>query len=254
MSRRKTGTREWAEHSVNIARGCQHRCAYCFARAMATRFGRAVDEEDWANIKVDRSKVEKRYPKKAGRIMFPTTHDIVPEIFGECVIVLKKMLNAGNQVLIVSKPHFECILGLLAILSSWKDQVTFRFTIGADDDAILGLWEPGAPPFDERMASLVVAFENGWRTSVSIEPMLDAPNIERLVEKTDPYVNGEIWIGKMNKIACRVVSMEKVEIARIEANQTDDKILKIVEALKGNPKIQWKDSIKEVIKRYGPGN
>lgn len=36
-------------------------------------------------------------------------------------------------------------------------------------------------------------------------------------------------------------------IARIEAGQTDEKIREVYEALKGEPKVRWKDSVKRVV-------
>jgi hypothetical protein len=41
--------------------------------------------------------------------MFPSSHDILPEILDNYLIVLKKLLKAGNSVLIVSKPWPFCI-------------------------------------------------------------------------------------------------------------------------------------------------
>jgi hypothetical protein len=38
--------------------------------------------------------------------------------------------------------------------------------------------------------------------------------------------------------------------AKIKAQQTDHQILALVEALKGNPKIRWKDSIKKVLAKH----
>lgn len=38
--KRISGTKEWAAHNLNIVQGCGHRCRYCYARAMAHRFGR----------------------------------------------------------------------------------------------------------------------------------------------------------------------------------------------------------------------
>lgn len=31
MSKKKTGTREWSESSLNIAIGCKNNCRYCYA-------------------------------------------------------------------------------------------------------------------------------------------------------------------------------------------------------------------------------
>ena len=47
ITRRKTGTREWSEHSVNCRQGCTNGCLYCYARAQALRFGRITSGDAW---------------------------------------------------------------------------------------------------------------------------------------------------------------------------------------------------------------
>jgi DNA repair photolyase len=132
----------------------------------------------------------------------------------------------------------------------YKRQILFRFTIGACDDTVLSFWEPGAPAYGERMASLQYAYENGFQTSVSVEPMLDSANIGRLIAEVLPYVTETIWIGKMNHLT-RLVKNADVQllsaIQHVEAGQTDDIIRSIYERHKLNPKVRWKASIKKVV-------
>lgn len=256
MTEKKTGTREWAKHNLNIARGCSNGCLYCYARANALRFRQIDSTEGWKEMKVFKAKVEKGYGKRKNDdpdvydIMFPTAHDITPDILGECVIVLRKVLEAGNTVLIVSKPSLVCIEGMVWELKEWKDQVVWRFTIGSDDDDILSFWEPNAPPFQERLDALKHCYENGWTTSVSIEPMLDPVNIDRLVEALLPSVSETIWIGKANRIRHRCPDVASGVLDELEEAYADEEILAIVERWDDNPKIRWKDSIKEVIKAH----
>ena len=136
--------------------------------------------------------------------MFPTSHDITPQFLEECVTVLRKLLAAGNEVLIVTKPHLECIERLCRELAAYKEKIVFRFTIGAMDDELLRFWEPGAPAFAERLAALKHAHEQGFRTSVSAEPMLDVPHAVELYETLVPFVTDTIWFGKMNDVRKRV--------------------------------------------------
>lgn len=251
--RRKTGTREWAARNLNIAKGCSHDCRYCYARHDAVNRFKRVEAEAWTTMVVDTERVAKGYGKRKNEddavydLMFPTAHDITPEILDDCVTVLRKVLVAGNTVLIVSKPHQLCVDVLCSELGRWKAQAAFRFSIGADDDSVLQLWEPGAPAFQERLYCLRHAHEQGWTTSVSIEPMLDPKNIDRLIAVLDPHVNETIWIGKMNKVRQRCRDVPEGALAALEAEYADEKILAMVERLKDNPKIQWKDSVKLVI-------
>lgn len=252
MAKKKTGTREWADVNVNIINGCEHRCRYCYAAEMAKRFGRIAALDDWGTtcFELRPAEVDKTRKKYKGRVMFPTSHDITPRFLDECVTVLRKLLAAGNEVLIVSKPHLECVQRLCQELAAYKEKVIFRFTIGAMDDELLRYWEPGAPAFAERLAALKHAHEQGFRTSVSAEPMLDVPHAVELYEALIPYVTDTIWFGKMNDVRRRVAVQtpeDEVAVRRIEENQTDERIVELYQRLKDNPKIQWKDSFKAVV-------
>jgi len=130
--------------------------------------------------------------------MFPGTHDITPDNFEACFTVLKKLLKVGNRVLVVSKPRLKLITKICDQLKDYKNHLLFRFTIGSSNNKILSFWEPNAPTYDERKEALKYAHRAGYRTSVSIEPMLDADNIEALVDDLAPFVNHSIWIGIMN--------------------------------------------------------
>jgi len=257
VTKRKTGTREWAARNLNIATGCSHDCRYCYARHDAVKRFKRIEPADWTTMVVDQARVAKGYGKRKNEddsvydIMFPTAHDVTPEIVGDCITVLKKVLDAGNTVLIVTKPHLACVAKMISALGQWKAQVAFRFTIGADTDEILSVWEPGAPPFAERLAALKTAFDHGWTTSVSAEPMLDPANVDRLVNQLLPFVNETLWLGKMNKIRSRCTGLPESALTALEAEYTDDKILQIVDRWDGTPQIEWKDSIKQVIEARG---
>lgn len=221
MAKRISGTKEWARSNVNCVDGCEHNCRYCYARAMAVRFGRR-SEDDWARMEVRQDEVDKRRTKRQGRVMFPTTHDITPSVLTPCLEMLLKLLKAGNEVLIVSKPHLTCITAICDACHEHRDKILFRFTIGAMDDRILSFWEPGAPPFAERFASLQRAYNAGFQTSVSVEPMLDSVFIVSLFRTLAPFVTDCIWIGKMNKVETRVTitsSDVAAEVQRIQAGR-----------------------------------
>jgi DNA repair photolyase len=174
-------------------------------------------------------------------------------------VVLEKLLKAGNKVLVVSKPHIQCITYICDQLGDYRDSILFRFTIGAMDNRVLSFWEPGAPSYEERKESLRYAFENGFQTSVSVEPMLDNEHIFDLVDDLSPYVTDAIWIGKMNQPRRRIEITDEVveaEVVKIESGQTDERIIEIYESLKSSPLIKWKESIKKVVKidlPDGPG-
>jgi DNA repair photolyase len=216
---------------------------------MALRFKRTTPLEWPKEVVLEHELVKKRRYER-GTTMFPTTHDITPGNLQACEMVLKNLLGAGNKVLIVSKPHRVCVQALIQSLAEWKGQILFRFTIGVIDEDLRKLWEPGAPDFAERLDSLRLAYEAGYETSVSIEPLLEPWNVHSLIRNLRPLVTHSIWIGKANQLRQRTswkLPADHPELVRLLSWQTDDRIREIYENLHDDPLVKWKDSYKEVI-------
>ncbi|MFA6482305.1 MAG: hypothetical protein WCW62_06995 [Bacteroidales bacterium] len=251
MSNTVFGTKEWAPQSANIVEGCSNNCKYCYAREMAVRFGRR--ESDQWNKEIYRADwAMKRFNPSNGRIMFPSTHDITLANLNWAIQFLSKILEAGNEVLIVTKPQPDCIKAICDTFIPFRHKIMFRFTIGSLDDRVLSFWEPGASKFPDRLLSIQYAFFNGFKTSVSCEPMLDG-HPEPLADVLLPYVNDAIWFGKPNFLIRRLsrngYSDEISYNAAIALQNTfsDDFILRLYSRFEANPKIKWKESIKKVL-------
>jgi DNA repair photolyase len=250
-ARKGTGTHEWAERTENIARGCPHNCLYCYAAQNAKRF-KLRDRADWPREELTARANLTSYPARDGVIMFPSAHDITPFNVEAYLRVAKLMLAKGNKLLIVSKPHYAVIARLCTELSAYKALILFRFTIGTIDEATALHWEPGAPTPDERIKALALAHSNGYRTSVSAEPLLGGLATAQTLEAVRPYVTDTVWIGKMNKIRARVDMADPAAASRaqdIERAQTDGHILALVDSLGDDELVRWKDSVLEVIAR-----
>lgn len=245
-----SGTKEWAEVTENIQRGCVNDCLYCYAAHNANRFGQRYRDQ-WAEEVLTKRAQINSYPARDGVVMFPSSHDITPFNVEHFIRVAALILKKGNRLLIVSKPRRECIGRVMDALEPWREQILFRFTIGALDELLTKFWEPGAPHPLDRLDSLSDAEARGFARSVSIEPMLaGAEETLRVVENVLSYSPETVWIGKMNKSRLRV-SMTSREIAEavrlVEVQQRDEEILRLYDALKDVPAIRWKDSIKAVL-------
>lgn len=250
---KKTGVSEWAVKSINFQIGCEHLCRYCYARYNAVeRYGYCTAEE-WINPVINNSKVDAPHKKKYdGRVMFPTTHDITPANLSQYLTVFRKLLDAGNQVLVVTKPHLECITIICEAYAEFKDKILFRFTIGSTNNDVLAFWEPGAPNFDERIACLQYAFKKGFQTSVSCEPYLDK-RVGYLYDTCKPFITDSFWIGTIRHFAARVKLDDATEeqikkyVEPLKDYQTEASVKTIYSYLNGKPFINWKDSIMEIV-------
>jgi DNA repair photolyase len=130
----------------------------------------------------------------------------------------------------------------------------FRFTISAIDNEVLGFWEPNAPTYEERKKALALAKEKGFRTSVSIEPMLDAENVGDLIEDLRPHTTDCMWVGPMKMVRKRVVNdspeVEK-QIVKIISDQTPEKLLPIYTRYRDDPLVKWKGHFRKEVRKVG---
>jgi hypothetical protein len=190
-----------------------------------------------------------------------STHDIYPETVAAATSVFEKMMLAGHCVLVVSKPNLFCIKYICEKLALYTQPrkmdpisnatairrttgyLQFRFTIGTDDAKIMSAWEPFAPKLEERLECLKYAYDHGFITSISMEPLLSEPY--KLIEIVAPYVRDSIWIGEMN--FTHIPSRLDIEDTVLdETRKQSDKIINIVTTLrksKYTSLIHWKESV-----------
>jgi hypothetical protein len=152
----------------------------------------------------------------------------------------------------VTKPHLDCVKAICPEFPDYRGKILFRFTIGSSDSNTLKFWEPSVPDFAERLESLKFAYEQGFQTSVSSEPILD-DNIGDVIDRVSPFVTDSIWLGKMNHLRGRLalngetdpVTMQKAE--QLITWQSDENIKQLYSRYKNNPLVKWKDSVKKVL-------
>lgn len=251
--RNGTGSREWSESIADFQVGCSNDCIYCYARDALMIAGLIKSRDEWLNEKIRWHTVHWQWEKRPGVIMFPTTHDITPHNIDAAVMFLTNMLDAGNKVLLVSKPKPECIETICQTFERFKDQILFRFTIGTTDDNVSKFWEPGAPLPGERIEALKIARRFGYQTSVNMEPMLGGTDMAiQTYHAVIPYVKETVWIGTMywNMIRAEPTPENMRAIQEIRHLQSDAEILRLVDVLQDQPKVRFRHSIKQVIKSH----
>lgn len=260
----KFGTKEWADDNFNTHYACNHGCWYCYAWCEAYQRRRSY-WENWGK-KMERRKYSNKawITRKNGyTIMYPTTHDIVPEIMHVSFQAIRNMLKANINVLVVSKPHIEVIESIIDEFSDYREgqpKITLRFSISTNNNELIDFWERGAPKYEERLKCLKIAFKNGFNTSVSMEPFFPAKkdkkltrieNFISLVNQLLKNVRGTLWIGMMNHVPVNVQRgvnlnmQEKKMIQDLNKFYRFENIYKLMLTLHSNNKIKWKESIKK---------
>ncbi len=252
-----TGTYEWADANYNVGIGCRNNCRYCYAASKAARYKKRARER-WQEevVKDPLPQIPQGAPKT---IMFPSAHDITPAYLDVAVTSIDALLRAGHRLLIVSKPQLVIVDELCRSLTDcgdWREKVLFRFSIGSSNPKLMAYWEPDAPCLAERLAALELAKARHFQTSVSMEPLLGGRDDALCtVARVESLVTEKIWIGRMNKVLARVnpqTEEEREACRRVMKAQSDEEMMLLMQDLRRHPKIEWKDSIKQLLCRL-PG-
>lgn len=241
-AKQKTGTREWAEHNENCIEGCKNDCLYCYGAESADRYGRRT-REAWHVMKPN-ARSGRAVSHYKGRVMFPTTHDLHIEHVDWWGPFLQRLLEKGNNVLIVTKPEYQAVSRICRVFAQYKDQIEFRFTIGTNDDKVAAYWEPGAPSPSDRLMAIAHAYTLGFKTSVSMEPLLIEQPKEMIDQLFMGWITGEIWIGAMNHYHLHPEIPEEARQIKIQGREN---MQRVYNSLKDNPQIRWKDSVQRLL-------
>jgi len=249
---------ELLETSEDIQVGCTNNCRYCSSRYEAVEKKKWCTHEQWIDPVTIRYKVHRSFLKRLDVISFPENHDITARNLSDSLHVIHSMLEAGNQVRVLSKPNYGCIAEICKTFIKYRKQLSFCFTIGSMDPSVLSFWEPQAPSFDERLKSLQFAYDYGFQTSVSIDPILDSDIIKtiNLYDRIHTLVREDVWIGIMQGFN----NIELLDVMNSDKQKfvyplnafisVDETILLLVEQLRNQRLIRWKESIVKVLEHF----
>jgi len=254
--------KQWAKMGFNIMSSktdCPQKCRYCYVLAWKLRldkenftlpdYEKIRDIEDLEQSREEFVLDEKRAlpnwtaRRKPRLYIFASTHDIFPEMVDAYIRKARNMLETGSEILIVTKPRLECIKAICEGLADLKDKVMLICTITSDKEEVLRYWEPFAPSYEERKESLIYAYQQGFRTSVSMEPYLSDPR--PVIADVRKYVTNAIWLGRMNH--CRQLEFEKEQYEKLDDLYTSEYIRQLILDLWEDEKVYFKYSMMRAV-------
>ena len=248
------GWQEWAEHWLGIQNHCERGCKFCFAIKSDMQYKRISKPEERMQPK-ERKGIKNPDKKYDGLVAFPNTHDITIQNYSECIDYLERLLKAGNQVLIVTKPDVRIIELLISDLRDYKEQLEFRLTITTYENEVIKEFEPNASLFEDRVLCLKMLFMAGFETSVSIEPYTSR-DVRGLIERIFHYVTREIWVGIMNHFSGIIKYYPEVE--ELRSLYTQETVCEIYGELRdtfqhpyycGRVNVRFKDTFEKLVKK-----
>jgi len=196
----KGRAREYSDLACNLYMGCPHGCKYCFAPGCMHKTA-----EFWHTQITPRKNVIDLFRKDAWALR-GDSRKILFSFLSDPYQPLEKELHLTRQALeIVRTYHLKSqILTKGAYELIHKDFDLMReagtelgITISFMDDTQRQEWEPAAASIEERIRTLREAHEQGIRTWVSLEPVLDAEQGLKVLQALTPFV--DYWkVGKLN--------------------------------------------------------
>jgi DNA repair photolyase len=165
---------------INPYTGCQHGCTYCYARLMKRITGHKEPWGEFVDVKTNAAELlqEEIRKKRRGRVWMSGVCDPYQP--------LEAIYRLTRQCLeILVEHHWPVIIQtrsplVLRDLDIMKNAPNFEvgLSVTTADDSIRNLFEPCAPPIQERIRALDELHTAGIRTYAMIAPML--PGAEEL--------------------------------------------------------------------------
>ena len=164
------------EFAANTYAGCAHACVYCYAKFMGDYTGRAEPWGAWVDARVNAADVVAKQLATgcyAGRrVMLGSVTDAyqpIEEKYALARALLPLFARHGVSVDILTKSPLVC--RDMDILKDMPD-VSVGFSIAGVDEHARAAFEPGAPPYADRLAALQTLSAAGIHTWVFVAPVL----------------------------------------------------------------------------------
>jgi DNA repair photolyase len=162
------------DYVINPYVGCQHACSYCYARFMK-RFTR--HKEPWGefvDVKINAADLLQREitKKRQGSIWISGVCDPYQPLEAKYKLTRKCLsILAYHCWHVIMQTRSSLVLRDIDILKKVKN-IEVGFSITTADDSIRKLFEPYAPPIEERLRALDELHRYGIKTYAMIAPIL----------------------------------------------------------------------------------
>ena len=182
---------------VNPYTGCQHACSYCYARFMKRVTGHKEPWGECVDVKVNAPELlrEEITKKKRAGVWVSGVCDPYQPLEGKYRLTRQCLeILARNEWPVIIQTRSPLVLRDMDIIQGARD-FEVGLSVTTADDAIRKLFEPDAPPIEDRIAALDTLHRAGIRTYAMIAPVL--PGAEGLAELLKGKIDYVI-IDRMN--------------------------------------------------------
>lgn len=185
------------EYTVNPYAGCQHGCSYCYARFMKKYSGHREAWGDYVDVKVNAPEILSKEinDKRPGGVWISGVCDPYQplekkyELTKRCLEIL---IEHNWSVTIQTRSPL--VLRDIELLKK-SPKIEVGMSVTTSDDNIRRLFEPYAPPIQERIRALGELHSAGIKTFAMIAPLL--PKAEGLAGALTGKVE-RVLVDRMN--------------------------------------------------------
>ncbi len=186
-------------YCLNPYTGCEHNCAYCYARLFMRRYsGHSEAWGEFVDIKVNAPELLRKQLQSAkrGTIWISSVCDPYQPVEAKYRLTrqcLEELVKRQFPINIQTKSAL--ILRDLDLILQFEEK-DVGFTIATDDERVAKLFEPRASSVRERLDALDRIRSQGIKTFVFIGPLLPG-NPEKFIEQLEGKAD-RVYIDRMN--------------------------------------------------------
>jgi DNA repair photolyase len=169
------------DYVVNPYVGCQHACSYCYARFMKRFTGHQEPWGEFVDVKIDAPDLLNKEirKKKMGSVWVSGVCDPYQPLEAKYKLTRKCLeILVHNDWPVFVQTRSPLVLRDLDIFTESKN-IEVGLSMTSANDEIRKIFEPNAPPIEERLRAIASLHQNGIKTYVMIAPLL--PEAENLI-------------------------------------------------------------------------
>lgn len=198
----KGKAREYSPLALNLYLQCSHGCKYCYGSSIMRK-----SKKDYFIIPNPRKNVLENLKKDLSRNIIK--EQVMLSFIGDVYSVTSdnnrttrralEMLNSYHvPVAILTKGGNRCLKDL-DIFKAFGEHIQVGTTLTFLDESKSLEWEPGAAKPEERLSVLKKIHDEGIKTFVSFEPVINPEESIKLIERTLKDNSVDVYkIGKIN--------------------------------------------------------
>jgi DNA repair photolyase len=187
------------DYCLNPYTGCEHNCAYCYARLFMRRYsGHSEPWGEFIDVKINAPELLRKQLERAkrGTVWISSVCDPYQPIESKYRLTrqcLEELVKKQFPVNIQTKSAL--VFRDLDLILQFEEKEV-GFTIATDDETMAKLFEPRASTIKERLDALEKIHSKGIKTFAFIGPLLPGKP-EKLVEKLEGKAD-RVYIDRMN--------------------------------------------------------